>query len=97
MTYATLSKKAATVRLRIIFCTEKMRERHEWGFSNRVSLVQNVNAFIFSKREGQIIDQMITDVADSLAYDVPSDNSVKISEEIVPLIPSIETAVSVFL
>lgn len=40
---------------------------------------------------------MITDVADSLAYDVPGDNWVKISEERVPLIPSTETAVSVFL
>lgn len=40
---------------------------------------------------------MTTDVADSLAYDIPSDNSVKISEERVHLIPSIETAVGVFL
>lgn len=40
---------------------------------------------------------MITDVADSLAYDVPGDNSVKISEDRVPLIPFIETAHTVFL
>lgn len=39
---------------------------------------------------------MISDVADSLAYNVPSDNSVKISEKRVSLIPSIHTEVVIF-
>lgn len=50
MTYATLSKKAATVRLRIIFCTVKMRGRHEEGLSNKTFLVI-IPVHLYSLRE----------------------------------------------
>lgn len=50
MTYATLSKKAATVRLRIIFCAVKMRTRHEEGFSNTTCLV-NIPVHLYSLRQ----------------------------------------------
>lgn len=40
---------------------------------------------------------MISDVADSLACDVPGDNLGKISEERVSLIPSVQTQVVIFL
>lgn len=50
MTYATLSKKAATVRLRIIFCAVKMRRRHEEGFSNTTCLV-NIPVHLYSLRQ----------------------------------------------
>lgn len=50
MTYATLSKKAATVRLRIIFYTGKMRGRREEGFFNKTSLVI-IPVHLYSLRE----------------------------------------------
>lgn len=50
MTYATLSKKAATVRLRIIFCTVKMRGIHEERVSNKTSLV-NIPVHFYSLKE----------------------------------------------
>lgn len=35
MTYATLSKKAATVRLRIIFCTVEIKKKDTKNYSLR--------------------------------------------------------------
>lgn len=42
ITYATLSKKAATVRLRIIFCAMKMRQ----SFKNTCYSIFKVNIYL---------------------------------------------------
>lgn len=49
MTYATLSKAAATVRLRIIFCTAEIKKKDKGLFSKKTSKVEKKDCvFIFT-------------------------------------------------
>lgn len=67
MTYATLSKAAATVRLRIIFCTVEIKKKTKDYSLRKHPRWKKKTAYLYSLREkGQIIVRMITDVTDRL-------------------------------